>query len=105
MRNWKDVRADALALGAGDPTALVEKRRVLEERIRAFKLTELRKRADMTQVEVAEVMGVKQPWISKIESGDLDHVELETLRSYIAALGGRLKVVADFGDEQHVIAA
>ncbi len=105
MRSWRDVRAEAIDSGAITEKGISKARRDLDERIRAHKLTELRKRADMTQTQVAEAMGVQQPRVSRIESGDLDHVELETLRSYVAALGGTLKVVADFGDEQHIIAA
>jgi hypothetical protein len=36
--------------------------------------------------------------VSKRESGDLSHTELGTLQSYVAALGGSLRVVADFGE-------
>jgi len=37
-------------------------------------------------------------------SGEIDRTELSTVRSYIEVLGGRLKVVAAFGDERQVIA-
>lgn len=30
--------------------------------------------------------------------GDLSHAELGTLRSYVAALGGDLRVIAEFGE-------
>jgi hypothetical protein len=36
--------------------------------------------------------------VSKLESGDLSHTELGTLQSYVAALGGHLRIVADFGE-------
>jgi hypothetical protein len=42
-------------------------------------------------------MGVSQARVSKLESGDLPHTELGTLQSYVAALGGNLRIVADFG--------
>ncbi len=35
--------------------------------------------------------------VSKLESGDLSHTELGMLQSYVAALGGNVLVVADFG--------
>jgi len=41
---------------------------------------------------------VSQAWVSKLESGDLSHTELGTLRSYIAALGGNLRIVAEFNE-------
>jgi hypothetical protein len=36
--------------------------------------------------------------VSKLESGDLSHTEVGTLQSYVAALGGHLRVVANFGE-------
>jgi predicted XRE-type DNA-binding protein len=43
-------------------------------------------------------MGVSQARVSKLESGDLSHTEIGTLQSYVAAIGGNLRIVADFGD-------
>jgi hypothetical protein len=44
-------------------------------------------------------MKVSQARISKIEHGTLTHTELGTLESYVEALGGRLRVVAEFDDQ------
>lgn len=44
-------------------------------------------------------MGVSQARVSKLESGDLSHTELGTLQAYVAALGGQLHIVAEFGDD------
>lgn len=43
-------------------------------------------------------MGVAQPRVWAIERGNLSSTELETLESYVGALGGRVWVIADFGD-------
>jgi DNA-binding XRE family transcriptional regulator len=64
--------------------------------VRAEYLTEMRKRVGLTQAEVAEAMGVSQQRVSAIENGSV--AELSTLAAYIRALGGELKVIADFGD-------
>jgi DNA-binding XRE family transcriptional regulator len=63
--------------------------------VRGEYLTEMRKKAGMTQAEVAEAMGVSQQRVSAIESGSV--AELATLADCIRALGGELKVIADFG--------
>jgi DNA-binding XRE family transcriptional regulator len=59
-------------------------------------------KAGLTQAEVAEAMGVSQQRVSAIESGAV--AELATLGDYIRALGGELKVIADFGDSWRRVA-
>ncbi|MFC9297935.1 helix-turn-helix domain-containing protein [Streptomyces sp. NPDC057011] len=71
--------------------------------VRAHRLAEVRKRQHTTQVQVAEAMGVTQARVSRIESGELERSEVETLAAYVRALGGKLKIVAEFGDEQYVL--
>jgi len=51
---------------------------------------------------MAERMGVSQARVSQIEHGQIGG--LDTLRSYVVALGGRLDVVADFGDHSVKVA-
>jgi DNA-binding transcriptional regulator YiaG len=66
----------------------------------AYRLAEIRRaRGPARQADVAAIMGVSRARISKLESGDPSHTELGTLQSYVAALGGTLRIVADFGDE------
>jgi DNA-binding XRE family transcriptional regulator len=76
-------------------------REITDDHIRAWHLAQVRAEQDRTQEEVAQVMGVKQPRVSAIERGQLDSVTLSTLRAYVRALGGRLHVVADFGDREY----
>src|SRR5262249_18419013 len=53
----------------------------------------------MTMAEVASRMGVPGERVSAIER-DTDATDVHTLVSYIEALGGRLRVNAEFGSEQ-----
>jgi len=55
-------------------------------------LAEVRKEAGLTQTEVAEALGVRQPSLSKLESQD--DMQISTLRRIVAALGGELELVA-----------
>ncbi|GAA2139012.1 hypothetical protein GCM10009760_20730 [Kitasatospora kazusensis] len=71
--------------------------------VRAHRLAEVRKRQHATQVEVAAAMGVSQARVSRIEKGQLERSEVDTLAAYVRALGGRLKIVAEFGDESYVL--
>ena len=99
-RNWKDVRAEAVTEGRLDETRVAAFGEGLRDQVRAYKLAEVRKRQHVTQSVVAATMGVAQPRVSAIERGALSATEVGTLRSYVEALGGRLRLVADFGDEQ-----
>ncbi|MBB4688536.1 hypothetical protein [Amycolatopsis jiangsuensis] len=42
--------------------------------------------------------------MSKLEKGDLDHTQVGTLDAYVTALGGHLRVVAEFDDETLTLA-
>ena len=50
----------------------------------------------MTQSDVGAAMGIEQAAVSKLERRNDMHVS--TLRDYIRALGGELKLVASFPD-------
>ena len=61
-----------------------------------MQLQELRKSRNVTQVELANLMQVEQASISKLERREDMYVS--TLREYVRALGGELKLVAAFPD-------
>ena len=66
------------------------------------RLYEVRKARGVTQVDVAERLGVSQGNVSELERRD--DLFLSTLRGYVAALGGRLEVSAVFDEgESHPI--
>jgi len=56
-------------------------------------LAEIRRQAGLTQVDVAEALGIKQPSLSKLESQE--DMQISTLRRIIKALGGELELVAN----------
>lgn len=61
-------------------------------------LAMLRVKRNVTQVQLAEAIGKTQPAVSRIERQDDMHVS--TLIEYVDALGGRLRLVASFDDEE-----
>lgn len=65
-----------------------------QELCAAMALGELRRARRLTQAELAKVLDVGQPAIAKLERRTDMYVS--TLRSYIEALGGRLRVTAEF---------
>jgi DNA-binding XRE family transcriptional regulator len=89
-----------------DLNEYLEKRGITEEQmdaarertqaaIDAYKLREARKACGMTQVQMAEAMGVSQNRVSRMENGDIGVMSVDSVRRYVEALGGRLTLVAD----------
>ena len=70
---------------------------------RAVRLTEIRSAYAITQTTLAPQLHVSQNRVSRIERGDIDRTQVETLRRYIEALGGELMVEATFGAERYVL--
>jgi hypothetical protein len=63
-------------------------------------LRTIREATDTTQVSVAERSQIDQADISRLENRvDFDDCQVATLRRYVAALGGKLELVAKFGDK------
>lgn len=68
-------------------------------------LRALREATGQTQLEVAGASKIDQGDISRLEGREtLDECQVSTLRRYLAALGGELELVAQFGDKRFVIA-
>lgn len=102
VRPWKDVKAEKArrdsAAGRDVKSAQDEARARTQAYVLSFRLAHLRQEAGLSQAEVAKKMGVSQPRVSQLEAGDLGQMEVDTLSRYVLALGGRLKLVADFED-------
>jgi transcriptional regulator with XRE-family HTH domain len=65
----------------------------------------LREATGKTQVDVAEASQIDQADISRLESREsFEECQVATLQRYVAALGGRLELVAAFGNKKIVLA-
>jgi DNA-binding XRE family transcriptional regulator len=80
----------------------LERQRKLAKRVRetlgSMPLEEIRKARQMTQAKLAEVLGVNQGEVSKIEHRT--DLYVSTLAGYVEALGGKLEIRAVFPDRQ-----
>ena len=86
MTNMNDWEKKVLAApGAAERVAQIE-----EELRLAAGLTALRERAGLSQRELAERIGVRQPRIAAIERSR--NVTFDVLERYVGALGGRLEL-------------
>ena len=90
---------DKLAGLPGDRRAKVDAR-AAELIAEEMTLRDLRRALDRTQVHLAKQLGVKQETISRLEKRS--DMLLSTLRSYVAAMGGELDLVAKFPDRPAV---
>lgn len=91
---------EALASLPPEKRAELEKRG--EERLEEYRtLQDLRKARDLTQEKVAQILGVKQENVSRLERRS--DLLLSTLRDYVAAMGGDLEIVARFPDRKPAI--
>jgi DNA-binding XRE family transcriptional regulator len=99
--HWADVERDLFPAGHEDRVRELEDR--LRAEVRAHKLAEIRKARHLTQQQIAAALGVSKARVSQIEHGQCDRAAIRGLAGYVEALGGRLELVADFGDERLVI--
>jgi len=103
VKRWRDTDHLERAIDtAGGQVAFDAAVGAMLDEARGWRLAELRKRREMTQEQVATRMGVSVARVSQIEGGSVSTQDV--LGRYIAALGGTLKLIADFGDEQLKVA-
>jgi DNA-binding XRE family transcriptional regulator len=100
--SWDDMKAE-LDFTDTEQDEVKTGAQTLIAQARAYRLAEVRRRQKATQTDIAKAMGVTQARVSRIEKGQLARSEVETLAAYVQALGGRLKIIADFGDESYVL--
>ena len=103
---WSDVRAKGRAAdprtGEEQAAGKAAARERREAYVRGHQLAEMRAAAGVTQAELADVLGVSQARISKIEHGEISGIDV--VRAYVAALGGSIDVVATLGDRTWKVA-
>lgn len=92
---WSQIRDEQIER-IGQEEFEAGKEQMLAE-ARGWRLAEIRRRRGLTQAQVAERMGVGKSRVSQIERGRVS--TREVLDRYVEALGGRLSLMADFGDE------
>lgn len=64
-------------------------------------LQELRQAHKLTQKRMAQVLGIGQDSVSRLEQRS--DLLISTLRGYVEAMGGRLSLVAEFPNQEPVI--
>jgi len=94
-RNFKELQAKM------DPASRADNKRRVREELQRMALEELRGARQLTQADMAEMLDVPQSSISRIERRA--DMYLSTLRNYIHAVGGELRIQAVFPDGGTVV--
>lgn len=94
-QDWEDLERELHAAGVS-PEEIESRARTLLAQARGHQLAESRKQLGLAQRDIAEAMGVSVARISQIEHGEV--TSFEVIARYVESLGGRLDLVADFGD-------
>jgi predicted transcriptional regulator len=95
-KKWTDIKAQR-------PTTAGERKAAHLENLAedlGMPLAELRRFADLTQVELAHRLLVTQPSVSEIEHSESPAVP--TVRRYVEALGAHLELTAVFDDGRRI---
>ena len=93
--DWEDLEHDLHAAGVS-PQEIQAGARELLAQARGRQLAETRKQLGIGQKDIAAAMDVTIARVSQIEHGEV--TSFEVIARYVEALGGRLDLVADFGD-------
>ena len=91
MRDFDELLDECLT-----PEQIAQVEEEARKEVALIKIRKLRKIRNFSQGEMAKAMGISQPALSKLERRS--NVTVNTLIDYVAALGGRLKIQAEFGD-------
>lgn len=75
----------------------------LRHEVRTARLKEIRSAHAGNQKSLAQQLQVSQNRVSRIERGEIDRTQVETLRRYIEALGGELTIEAKFGSKRYIL--
>lgn len=81
------------------PSERYEKvKQMAQESILEVELQRLREALQISQQQVADIMGVTQPAIAALEKRGID-IKLVTLKRYVEAIGGKLSLTLEIKGE------
>ncbi|RBP81118.1 helix-turn-helix domain-containing protein [Marinomonas rhizomae] len=82
------------------PEIVKNARKKADDMVLGIHLAQLRERMQITQEDMANMLGVKQPTIAGMERKGKD-VKLSTLKRYVEGTGGKLTVDVELPDGSH----
>ncbi len=82
------------------PEVMAQAESMATETLLNIHLAELREKVQKTQVEMAHALGIRQPTVAGMEKPGRD-VKLSTLKRYVEATGGKLRLDIELPDGSH----
>lgn len=73
----------------------------LEQEILTLKLSMLRKQLALSQVEMAQCLGISQPSVANLEKRGKE-IKISSLKRYVEALGGKLSINVQLTNGRHI---
>ncbi|ALF60932.1 helix-turn-helix domain-containing protein [Psychrobacter urativorans] len=64
-------------------------------------LSRIREELEISQQELAQTMGIKQPSLSAIENRGND-LKISTMKKYVEAMGGKLRIDVELPTGKHI---
>ncbi|ABE76295.1 MULTISPECIES: helix-turn-helix domain-containing protein [Psychrobacter] len=76
-------------------------KQLAEQLLLENQLSRIREELEISQKELAQTMGIKQPSLSAIENRGND-LKISTMKKYVEAMGGKLRIDVELPTGKHI---
>lgn len=76
-------------------------KQLAEQLLLENQLFRIREELEISQKELAQTMGIKQPSLSAIENRGND-LKISTMKKYVEAMGGKLRIDVELPSGRHI---
>ena len=76
-------------------------KQLAEQLLLENQLSRIREELEISQKELAQTMGIKQPSFSAIENRGND-LKISTMKKYVEAMGGKLRIDVELPTGKHI---
>lgn len=83
------------------PERLARVKKMADDMSMDYKLQLIREEMELSQQQLADAMGIKQPTLSAIENRGAD-IKLATLKRYVETMGGKLRLDIELPTGKHI---
>ena len=88
-------------LASRTPESQARLQEMADELLLANQLYLIREELEISQKQLAEALGIKQPSLSAIENRGND-LKISTMKKYVEAMGGKLRIDVELPTGKHI---